>query len=152
MRGDRTITVNRKAYHDYIITDSIEAGMVLTGTEIKSIRLGRVNIRDAYARPDNGELWLLNAHIAQYKEGNRYNHHPTRPRKLLLHKREIRSLIGDVAKKGLTLVPLKMYLKNGRAKVEIGVAKGKKVHDKRRAIGQRETERELDQVMKSRSR
>ena len=152
MKGDRAITVNRKAYHDYIITDSIEAGMVLTGTEIKSIRQGRVNIRDAYARPENGELWLLNAHIAQYKEGNRYNHHPTRPRKLLLHKREIRGLIADVAKKGLTLVPLKMYLKNGRAKVEIGVAKGKKIHDKRRAIGQRETERELDKVMKSRNR
>ncbi len=151
MKEDRTITVNRKAYHDYIITDSIEAGMVLTGTEIKSIRLGRVNIRDAYARPENGELWLLNAHIAQYKEGNRYNHHPTRPRKLLLHKREIRGLIADVAKKGLTLVPVKMYLKNGRAKVEIGVAKGKKIHDKRRAIGQRETDREMDHAMKSRN-
>lgn len=152
MKEDRTITVNRKAYHDYIITDSIEAGLVLTGTEIKSIRLGRVNIRDSYARPENGELWLLNTHIAQYKEGNRYNHHPTRPRKLLLHKREIRGLIADVAKKGLTLVPLKMYLKNGRAKVEIGVAKGKKIHDKRRAIGQRENERELDHALKSRNR
>jgi len=151
MKEDRTITVNRKAYHDYIITDSIEAGMVLTGTEIKSIRLGRVNIRDAYARPENGELWLFNAHIAQYREGNRYNHHPTRPRKLLLHKREIRGLIADVAKKGLTLVPVKMYLKNGRAKVEIGVAKGKKIHDKRRAIGQRETDREMDHAMKSRN-
>ena len=152
MKGDRSITVNRKAYHDYIITDSMEAGMVLTGTEIKSIRQGRVNIREAYAKPENGELWLLNAHIAQYKEGNRYNHEPTRPRKLLLHKNEIRGLMVEVAKKGLTLVPLKMYLKNGRAKVEIGVAKGKKLHDKRRSIGQRETEREMDHVMKSRNR
>lgn len=126
--------------------------MVLTGTEIKSIRQGRVNIREAYAKPENGELWLLNAHIAQYKEGNRYNHEPTRPRKLLLHKNEIRGLMVEVAKKGLTLVPLKMYLKNGRAKVEIGVAKGKKLHDKRRSIGQRETEREMDHVMKSRNR
>lgn len=126
--------------------------MVLTGTEIKSIRQGRVNIREAYAKPENGELWLLNAHIAQYKEGNRYNHEPTRPRKLLLHKNEIRGLTVEVAKKGLTLVPLKMYLKNGRAKVEIGIARGKKLHDKRRSIGQRETEREMDQAMKSRNR
>jgi len=146
----RTITVNRKAYHDYLIEDSMEAGLVLTGTEIKSIRQGQVNIRDAYARPENGELWLLNCHIAQYKEGNRYNHEPTRPRKLLLHKREIAGLSSDVARKGLTLVPLKLYLKNGHAKVEIGLAKGKKLHDKRRSIIQRETERELAQAVKSR--
>ena len=148
----KTITVNRKAYHDYLIEDSMEAGLVLTGTEIKSIRQGQVNIRDAYARPENGELWLLNCHIAQYKEGNRYNHEPTRPRKLLLHKREIAGLSSDVARKGLTLVPLKLYLKNGRAKVEIGLAKGKKLHDKRRSIIQRETERELAQAVKSRQR
>ncbi len=152
MHGDKTNTVNRKAYHDYNISDSIEAGMVLTGTEIKSIRLGRVNIRDSFARPENGELWLHNAHIAQYKEGNRYNHHPTRPRKLLLHKREIRGLTMESAKKGLTLVPLKMYLKNGRAKIEIGIAKGKKLHDKRRSISQRDTDRELDTIMKARNR
>jgi len=148
----KTITVNRKAYHDYLIEDSMEAGLVLTGTEIKSIRQGQVNIRDAYARPENGKLWLLNCHIAQYKEGNRYNHEPTRPRKLLLHKREIAGLSSDVARKGLTLVPLKLYLKNGRAKVEIGLAKGKKLHDKRRSIIQRETERELAQAVKSRQR
>ncbi|PIU55053.1 MAG: SsrA-binding protein [Chloroflexi bacterium CG07_land_8_20_14_0_80_51_10] len=148
----KTITVNRKAYHDYLIEDSMEAGLVLTGTEIKSIRQGQVNIRDAYARPENGELWLLNCHIAQYKEGNRYNHEPTRPRKLLLHKREIAGLSSDVARKGLTLVPLKLYLKNGHAKVEIGLAKGKKLHDKRRSIIQRETERELAQAVKSRQR
>ena len=148
----KTITVNRKAYHDYLIEDSMEAGLVLSGTEIKSIRQGQVNIRDAYARPENGELWLLNCHIAQYKEGNRYNHEPTRPRKLLLHKREIAGLSSDVARKGLTLVPLKLYLKNGHAKVEIGLAKGKKLHDKRRSIIQRETERELAQAVKSRQR
>lgn len=148
-----TITINRKAYHDYLIEDSIEAGLVLTGTEIKSIRQGRVNIREAYAKPDkNGEIWLLNAHIAQYKEGNRYNHPPTRPRKLLLHKREIRSLSSEVARKGLTLVVLKMYLKSGRAKVEIGLAKGKKFHDKRRTITGRDAERDIAQAVRSEKR
>ena len=145
----KTITVNRKAYHDYIIEDSVEAGLVLTGTEIKSIRLGRVNLREAYARPEDGELWLLNCHIAHYKEGNRYNHEPTRPRKLLLHKKEINILSGSVGRKGLTLIPLKMYLKNGRAKVEIGLGRGKKLHDKRRSIAQRETDRDMAQAVKS---
>ena len=148
----KTISINRKARHDYYIEDTIDAGLVLTGTEIKSIRQGKVNIRDAYARPENGELWLLNAHIAQYKEGNRYNHEPTRPRKLLLHKDEIASLSSAVDRKGLTLVPLKMYLKDGWAKVEVGLARGKKLHDKRRSIIQRETERELAQAMKQRKR
>jgi len=144
----KTITVNRKAYHDYFIEDSIEAGIVLTGTEIKSIRAGRVNLREAHAKPGNGELWLLNCHIAQYKEGNRYNHEPTRPRKLLLHKNEIASLSADVARKGLTLVPLKMYLKNGRAKIELGLAKGKKLHDKRHSMLKRESERDIAQATK----
>ena len=147
---EKAVTVNRKAYYEYVIEDSIEAGLVLTGTEIKSVRLARVNIRDSHARPQNGELWLLNAHIALYSEGNRYNHEPTRPRKLLLHKKEIQWLTIEVAKKGLTLVPLKMYLKNGRAKVQIGIAKGKKLHDKRRSINQRESDRELDRMIKSR--
>jgi len=148
----KTISINRKARHDYHIEDTFDAGLVLTGTEIKSIRQGKVNIRDAYARPENGELWLLNAHIAQYKEGNRYNHEPTRPRKLLLHKDEIASLSSAVDRKGLTLVPLKMYLENGWAKVEVGLARGKKLHDKRRSIMQRENERELAQAMKQRKR
>jgi len=152
MKSDRTITANKKAFHDYLILDSFEAGLVLTGTEIKSIRQGRVNIRDSYAKSQNGELWLMNAHIAQYKEGNRYNHEPTRPRKLLLHKKEIRYLTNEVAKKGLTLVPLKMYLKNGRAKVEVGVAKGKKLHDKRISIRQRDTERQIEKAIKTRKR
>ncbi len=146
--NDKTITVNRKAYHDYFVEDSIEAGIVLTGTEIKSIRQGRVNIREAHARVDNGEIWLVNCHIAQYREGNRYNHEPTRPRKLLLRKKEIASLGADVAKKGLTLVPLKMYFKKGRVKIELGLVRGKKLHDKRRAIGQRESDRDIAQAVK----
>ena len=149
MKGDKIITKNRKAFYDFLIEDSIEAGLVLTGTEIKSIRQGKVNIRDAYARPQNGELWLMNAHVAQYKEGNRYNHDPIRPRKLLLHKKELRLLSAAVERKGLTLVPLKMYLKNGRAKVEIGVAKGKKLHDKRKSVIKRETDREIEKAVKS---
>ena len=149
MKGDKIITNNRKAFHDYLIEDTLEAGLVLTGTEIKSIRQGKVNIRDAYARPQNGELWLMNAHVAQYKEGNRYNHDPIRPRKLLIHKKELRILSAAVERKGLTLVPLKMYLKGGRAKLEIGVAKGKKLHDKRKSIMKRETDREMEKAVKS---
>ena len=149
MLGDKIVTNNKKAFHDYSIESTIEAGLVLTGTEIKSIRLGMVNIRDSYARPQNGELWLFNAHIAQYKEGNRYNHEPTRPRKLLLHKKELQMLNIAVERKGLTLVPTKMYLKRGRAKVEIGIAKGKKFHDKRKSIIKRETDREMDKAVKS---
>jgi SsrA-binding protein len=151
MKSDnsKTITVNRKAYHDYSIEESIEAGMVLTGTEIKSIREGRVNIREAYARPENGELWLLNCHIAQYEAGNRYNHEPTRPRKLLLHKKEVAGLSLDVSRKGLTLVPLKLYLKNGRAKIELGLAKGKKIYDKRRSIADRQSDRDMAQAAKT---
>ena len=145
----KTITVNRKAYHDYFVEDSIEAGLVLTGTEIKSIRAGRVNLREAYAKAENGEVWLLNCHIAQYREGNRYNHEPTRPRKLLLHKKEIASLGADVARKGLTLVPLKMYLKKGRAKIELGLVKGKKLHDKRQSILKRESDRDIAQATKT---
>lgn len=149
MKGDRIVTTNKKAFHDYLIEESLEVGLVLTGTEIKSIRRGMVNIRDAYARPIDGELWLLNSHIAQYREGNRYNHEPARPRKLLLHKKELRILKSAVEKKGLTLVPLKMYLKRGRAKLEIGIAKGKKIHDKRKSIIKREADREMDKAAKT---
>ena len=145
---NKTITVNRKAFHDYIIEDTFEAGLVLTGTEIKSIRMGNVNIRDAYARMENGEMWLLNAHISRYTAGNRSNHDPVRPRKLLMHKREIRGFGLEVARKGFTLVPIKIYLKDGRAKVEIGMAKGKKLHDKRRSIADRDSQRELARVSK----
>ncbi len=150
--NNKNITVNRKAYHDYFVEESIEAGLVLTGTEIKSIREGRVNISDAYAKAEGSELWLFNSHIAPYAAGNRYNHEPTRPRKLLLHRREIAGFSSDAARKGLTLVPLKMYLKNGRAKIELGLVKGKKLYDKRRSIADRESDRHIEQATKARNR
>jgi len=150
MAETKTITVNRKAYHDYHILESMEAGIVLTGTEIKSIRSGRVNIRDAYAKPEAGELWLVNAHIASYQAASQFNHEPNRPRKLLLHRRQIDELSGMVTQKGLTLVPLKLYIKRGVAKLELGVAKGKKLHDKREAMARRETEREIGRALRRR--
>jgi SsrA-binding protein len=144
----KTITVNRKAYHDYTILESLEAGIVLSGSEIKSIRAGRVNIRDAYARPENSELWLVNAHIAAYEAASRFGHEPNQPRKLLLHRRQIDELTALVSQKGLTLVPLKLYIKKGTAKLELGVGRGKKLHDKREAIARRDTEREIERAMK----
>jgi SsrA-binding protein len=146
--GQKTIAVNRKAYHDYHIDESIEAGLVLTGTEIKSIRAGRVNLRDAYARPEKGELWLVNAHIAHFPGGNRFNHEPTRPRKILLHRRQIDDLGGAVGRRGLTLVPLKLYLKGGLAKVELGLARGKKSYDKRESIAQRDAQRQIQRAVR----
>ncbi len=146
----KTVTVNRKAYHDYIILESLEAGIVLTGSEIKSIRAGRVNIRDSYARPENGELWLMNAHIAAYEAASRFGHEPNRPRKLLLHRNQINELTAQVSQKGLTVVPLKLYIKKGTAKLELGVARGKRLHDKRETIARRETEREIERAMKRR--
>ena len=146
----KTITVNRKAYHDYNILESLEAGIVLSGSEIKSIRAGRVNIRDAYARPENGELWLVNAHIASYEAASRFGHEPNRARKLLLHRRQIDELTAQVSQKGLTLIPLKLYIKKGTAKLELGVGRGKKLHDKREAIARRETERVIERAMKRR--
>jgi len=145
----KTVATNRKAYHEYHVQDSIEAGIALTGTEIKSIRTGRVNLRDAYVRPEAGELWLLNAHIARYEPGSYLSHGPTRPRKLLLHRKQIDNLISKVQEKGFTLVPLKLYIKNDIAKVEVALAKGKRQYDKREAITRRETERELRRVIKS---
>jgi len=144
----KTVATNRKAYHDYHVQDSIEAGIALTGTEIKSIRTGRVNLRDAYVRPEAGELWLLNAHVARYEPGSYLSHEPTRRRKLLLHRKQIDNLISKVQEKGFTLVPLKLYIKNDIAKVEVALAKGKRQYDKREAITRRETERELRRVIK----
>ncbi len=144
----KTVATNRKAYHNYHIGDSLEVGIVLTGTEIKSIRDGRVSLSDAYVRPQAGELWLLNAHIARYEAGSYLSHEPKRPRKLLLHRKEINNLISKTAEKGLTLVPVKMYLKDSRAKVEIALAKGKKLYDKRETITRREIERELGRAVK----
>jgi SsrA-binding protein len=149
---DETIAVNRRARHDYAIEETLEAGIVLTGTEIKSIREHKVNIAEAYVRVERGEAWLIGAHIAEYAQGNRYNHTPNRTRKLLLRRGEIDELIGLQAAKGLTIVPLRLYLRKGIAKLEIGVARGKKAHDKRRTIAERDMRRELEREAKSAGR
>ena len=146
----KTVATNRKAYHNYLIQDSVEAGIALTGTEIKSIRAGRVSLGDAYVRPEAGELWLLNAHIARYEAGSYLSHEPTRPRKLLLHRKQIDSLNSKVLEKGFTLVPLKLYIKDSIAKVEVALAKGKKLYDKRDSIIRHETEREMGRALKER--
>ena len=151
-KGSSVVTVNRKARHDYHIQESFEAGVVLKGSEIKSIRAGRVNLSDAYARPENGELWLYNSHIASYDAASYNTHEPIRPRKLLLHRKEIDILASKVMQKSLTLVPLKLYIKHGVAKVELGVAKGKKVYDKRETIARRDAEREMERALKYRRR
>ena len=147
-----TITTNRQAYHDYFVDETFEAGIVLTGTEIKSIRGGKVNLRGAFARVRDGEIWIEGMHIAIYEQGTYMNHDPLRPRKLLLHKRQIDHLVGRVQAKGLTLVPLKLYLKGNHAKIELGLARGKKLYDKREAIAQRDAEREMARAVKIRSR
>lgn len=149
---NKTIATNRKAYHNYHILDKFEAGIVLTGTEIKSIRAGRVNLGQAFVKPEGGEIWLINAHIARYEAGSYMSHEPTRTRKLLLNRREIRNLISKTSEKGSTLVPLSLYLKGHIAKVEIALAKGKKQYDKRETIQQRDAEREMDRTIKSRKR
>ena len=146
--GEQTIAVNRKARHDYSIEDTFEAGIVLTGTEIKSIRAGKVNLQDAYARVERDEAWLIGANIAPFEGGNRYNHEPRRTRKLLLHRAEIDLLRGRVAAKGLTVVPLRLYIdERGRAKVELGLARGKQLHDRRRDIAARDSRRELEREL-----
>lgn len=152
-REEQSIAENRKARHDYFIEEVIEAGIELTGTEVKSMRLGRVNLRDSFARVMNGEVFLVNCHVAPYDKGNRWNHEPYRDRKLLLHKKEIRELLARVKQDGMTLVPVKLYFdKHGRAKVLLGVAKGKKQYDKRRTIHEREAARHIDRVIKDRMR
>jgi SsrA-binding protein len=147
---DKTVAVNRRARHEYAVDETLEAGLVLSGTEIKSIRAGRVNLAEAYARIEHGEAWLIGAHIAPYEQGNRNNHEPTRTRKLLMHRDQIAELIGRTQAKGYTLVPLKLYIRNGMAKLELGVARGKKAHDKRRAIAERDMRRELERATKER--
>lgn len=153
-RSERSymVTVNRQAYHDYFVEDTFEAGIALTGTEVKSIRAGRVNLRGAYARIKGGEVWLEGVHIAVYEQGTYMNHDPLRDRRLLLHRREIDRLIGKIQAKGLTLVPLKLYFKDNRVKVELGLCRGKKLYDKRETIKRRETQRELARVVKQSSR
>lgn len=146
----KIIARNKRARHDYHILDSWEAGIALTGTEIKSLRAGKVNITDAYAIVSGGEVFLVNAHISPYEQGNQFNHDPTRTRKLLLHSREIRKLIGGVERQGLTLIPLDMHFSRGRAKVTLALAKGKKLHDKRFDQKKREDEREMARAARRR--
>lgn len=143
-----TITLNRKAQHDYEILERVEAGIVLTGTEIKSAREGRVNIRDAYAREEHGEMWLFNAHIARYEKGHENNHDPERPRKLLLHRAQVAQLAEATNQRGQTVVPLAMYLKRGMAKLELGIARGRKSYDKREAVAKREADREVQRALR----
>jgi len=146
----KIVAANRKAYHNYHLGESVEAGIALTGTEIKSIRAGRVSLADAYVRPEDGELWLVGAHIARYDAGSHMSHQPTRPRKLLLHRKQINELTGRVVERGFTLVPLKLYIKDSLAKVEVALARGKKLYDKREAIARHEVEREMERAIKSR--
>lgn len=149
--GEKVIATNRQARFEYTILDSAEAGLALTGTEIKSIRAGKVNLRDAYARIEAGEVWLINMHISPYEQASNYfQHDPLRPKKLLLHRREIARLKAELGQKGLTLVPLRLYLKRGRAKVELGLAKGKRLYDKRDALAERDAKRDVERALRSR--
>ncbi|TVP83786.1 MAG: SsrA-binding protein SmpB [Alkalicoccus sp.] len=144
----KLIAQNKKANHDYHIEETFEAGIVLTGTEIKSIRNRRVNLKEAFARVSNGEVWVHNMHISEYEQGNRYNHDPIRPRKLLLHRKQINQLIGQTQQKGYTIVPIKMYIKNGVAKLLIGLGKGKKKYDKREDLKRKDAKRDIQRAMK----
>ena len=148
--GTKLITENRRARHDYHLLERLEAGLTLTGTEVKSLRSGQASLQRAFADVRDGEVWLVGAHIPEYAQGNVANHDPDRDRKLLLHRREIDSLLGKVREKGLTLVPTKLYFKNGRVKVEIAVARGKEQRDKRRDIAERDARRQIDRAMKER--
>ena len=143
MRDDSTVALNRRARHEFTIDETFEAGLVLTGTEIKSVRAGKVNISNAYARIEKGEAWLIGADIAPFEQGNRYNHDPKRTRKLLLHRKQIDELLGRAKAKGQTIVPLRLYLVRGRAKLELGLARGKQLHDRRRDIADRDAKRDI---------
>ncbi|WP_067840622.1 SsrA-binding protein SmpB [Amphibacillus sediminis] len=146
----KVIAQNKKASHDFFIEETIEAGIVLKGTEIKSIRAGRVNLKDSFARVEHGEVFLHNMHISPYEQGNRYNHEPTRTRKLLLHRKQINKFIGETQQSGYSLVPIKLYLKNGVAKILIGLGKGKKKYDKREDLKQKQAKRDVDRALKER--
>ena len=143
----KVVATNRKARHDYLIEDTLEAGIVLTGSEIKAVRSGQVNLRDSYALVRDGELWLVNTHISPYQQASYQNHEPRRDRKLLLHRREINRLAGKLQEKGLTLIPLQLYLKNGRAKVELGLGRGKKLYDKRQTLRERADQRQITRAL-----
>jgi SsrA-binding protein len=146
---ENIVTTNRKAFHDYHIQEKFEAGISLVGTEVKSLREGRANLKDSYAIIKDGEVFLLNCHISPYSHGNIQNHDPLRTRKLLLHKKEISKLWGNISQKGCTLIPLKIYFRNGKAKVEIGLAKGKREYEKRESIKEKEAKREIERHMKT---
>jgi SsrA-binding protein len=150
--GVKVIATNRKARHDYFLDDIYEAGLVLTGSEIKSVRAGQVNLREGYVREIDGEMWLYNVHIAHYEQAGILNHEPRRPRKLLLHRREINRLADNVQAKGYTIIPLRLYLRRGLAKVEIALAKGKRQYDKRQAIAKRDAKRQMDRAYGERRR
>jgi len=152
MAADKVIATNRKAYHDYEILETYEAGIVLRGTEVKSLRESQVNFKDCYAAVDNGEAWLIGCYISPSHHGTDANHAPERKRKLLLHKKEIGRLLGKVAERGLTMIPLRLYFKSGRAKCELGLARGKKLHDKRASIREREAKREMAKEARARQR
>lgn len=146
----KVVATNRKARHEYFILETYEAGIALQGSEIKSIRAGQISLAEAYVQVDGKQAWLVEAHVAPYEQASHYNHEPRRPRKLLLHKSEIRTIWDDVRKKGFTVIPLQVYLKDGRAKVEIAVARGKKLYDKRQDIARRDAERELQRSLRRR--
>jgi SsrA-binding protein len=148
--GTRIAVQNRRARHEYHILETWEAGLVLQGTEVKSLRMGRANLQDAYARIDRGELWLHNVHISPYEQGNRFNHEPLRPRKLLMHRNQLRKLLGQVEQQGLTLVPLDIHFSRGIAKVNLALVKGKKLHDKRDALRERAERRDVERAFKGR--
>jgi SsrA-binding protein len=147
-RAERDLAVNRRAYHDYFVDEKYEAGVMLTGTEVKSVRNGRANLRDGFVRIDGNEAWLESVHISPYAQGNVMNQEPVRPRKLLLHRKEISSLIGKVKQKGYTMIPLRLYIARNRVKVEVGLARGKRQYDKRQAIAEREAKREIARAVR----
>jgi SsrA-binding protein len=146
--GQRDVAVNRRAYHDYFIDEKYEAGIMLTGSEVKSIRAGRCNLRDGFVRIDGNEAWLENVHISPYAQANLMNHDPMRSRKLLLHRKQIASLIGKVRQKGYTLIPLRVYFKRNHAKVEVGLGRGKRQYDKRQAMAERDAKREIERAVR----
>ncbi len=149
-KNDNIIVKNRKAWHDFHIDETFEAGIVLVGTEVKSMRAHKVNLKDSYARVNKGEVFLYNMHVSPYEKGTTAAHEPERPRKLLLHRQEIRRLIGKTRERGLTLIPLKLYFSGQRVKVELGLARGKQLHDKRRAIAERDAKREIERTFRDR--
>lgn len=152
MSDRKVITTNRKANHDYSLEESVEAGLVLLGSEIKSIRDNRVNLRDGFVQEQNGELWLMNVHISNYEQAGIWGHDPLRPRKLLLHRKQIARLISQTRERGYTIIPTMLYLKNGRAKVEIALARGKKQYDKRDDLAKKDSRREIERALRERDR